>query len=76
MHLTIGSILDKIHQLYGIVDLLEVFLLGKLYKAYLLSYHPEIMEDRQFMDCIADLFNTPEIQGLEKFEQHLLINRQ
>ncbi|NLX92943.1 MAG: HD domain-containing protein [Clostridiales bacterium] len=49
--------------------------MGKLYKAYLLSYHPEIMEDRQFMDCIADLFNTPEIQGLEKFEQHLLINR-
>jgi uncharacterized protein len=27
------------------------------------------------MACIADLFNTPEIQGLKEFEQHLEINR-
>lgn len=49
--------------------------MGKLYKAYLLSFHPEILEDKQFMACIADIFYTPEVQGLKKFEQHLEINR-
>ncbi len=49
--------------------------MGKLYNAYLLSYRPEIMEDKQFMACITDILNTPEVQSLKKFEQHLEINR-
>ncbi len=49
--------------------------MGKLYKAYLLSYHPEVMEDERFAACIGDIFNTPQVQGLKKFEQHLEINR-
>lgn len=49
--------------------------MGKLYRAYLLSFRPEIMDDEQFAACISDIFNTPQVQGLSKFEQHLEINR-
>lgn len=49
--------------------------MGKLYNVYLFSYRPEILEEEQFMGCIKELFNTPEVQGLKKFEQHLAINR-
>ena len=49
--------------------------LGKLYYAYLLSYHPEKLEGTAFMACISALYNAPEVKSLQDFEQHLQINR-
>ena len=49
--------------------------MGKLHQAYLLSFHPEALNATAFMDCIADLLGTPEVQSLKDFEQHLEIHR-
>lgn len=49
--------------------------MGDLYNAYINSYHPEKMVGTEFMECIADLYYKPEVQGLKEFEQHLEINR-
>lgn len=49
--------------------------LGKLFQAYIKSYHPEILEGTAYIECISDLFFTPEVQSLKEFEQHLEINR-
>jgi uncharacterized protein len=57
------------------VSITEVSRLGKLFNAYILSYHPEDPALAQFMDCIAGLYNSQEVQGLKEFEQHLEINR-
>jgi hypothetical protein len=39
---------------------------GKLHQAYLLSFHPEALNATAFMDCIADLLGTPEVQSLKR----------
>jgi len=54
---------------------MKVLDLGKLFQAYIDSYHPEKMVNSEFMECIADLYCRPEVQGLKEFEQHLEINR-
>lgn len=47
----------------------------ELYKSYCHSYILNADEDKDFFDHIQDLYYTPEIQGLEQYEQHLEINR-
>lgn len=48
---------------------------GKLYNAYLNSYRLDVSDLGVFYDCVADLYNTDEVRGLEKYEQHLDIDR-
>ena len=50
-------------------------ILSKLFDAYILSYRPERLAETEFMNCISDLYFSPEVQGLKEFEQHLVINR-
>lgn len=49
--------------------------MGKLFQGYILSYHPEKFINSEFMGSISDLYNSPEVQSLKEFEQHLEINR-
>lgn len=49
--------------------------LGKLYRAYLDSYRIDVRGLGEFYECIADIYDTDEIQGLARYEQHLEIDR-
>ncbi len=49
--------------------------MGKLYKAYISSYKTDTPEWEEFLKIGGDIYFSDELQGLEKFEQHLKINR-
>ncbi len=49
--------------------------MGKLYNAYITSYALTNERNKAFFDCVGDLYFTPEVQSLSRFEQHLDIDR-
>ena len=44
-------------------------------KAYMRSYKINPQSEKEFFDCISDIYFTDEVQGLAVYEQHLDINR-
>lgn len=49
--------------------------MGKLYNSYISSYKMDTPQWREFLEIAGDIYYRPELQGLEKFEQHFKINR-
>lgn len=49
--------------------------LGKLYKAYISSYKTDTEEWKEYLEVAGDIYNSPQLQQLEYFEQHFKINR-
>lgn len=49
--------------------------MGKLFNAYVDSYKMESTSWQDFLDVVGDIYNSPQLQKLEQFEQHLKINR-
>ncbi len=49
--------------------------MSKLYEAYISSYRMDTPDWQNFLRVAGDLYNSPQLQSLEKFEQHFKINR-
>lgn len=49
--------------------------MGKLYKAYISSYKMDTASWRDYLDAAGDIYNSPQLKSLEKYEQHFKINR-
>lgn len=49
--------------------------MGKLYRAYVKSFSSAPLEETLFFECVSPLLDSPEVKGLEVFEQHFQINR-
>jgi len=49
--------------------------MGKLFNAYVASYKMDSAEWNDFLEAAGDIYNSPQLQKLEAFEQHLKINR-
>lgn len=49
--------------------------MSKLYKAYLSSYTMDTVDWDCYLKYAGDIYNTPQLQKLSQFEQHLKINR-
>ena len=49
--------------------------MGKLYEAYLSSYKMDAPDWQNFLRFAGDIYNSPQLQSLEQFEQHFKINR-
>ena len=49
--------------------------MGKLFDVYTRSYCLDSTDSAEFFDCINDLYNSEQVQGLQKYVQHSTINR-
>lgn len=49
--------------------------MNKLYKAYISSYKMDAPDWENYLKLAGDIYHTPQLQGLSKFEQHFKINR-
>ncbi len=49
--------------------------MGKLFNAYIESYRSDAFSNSVFYDCVGDLLDSDEIQGLSSFYQHQHITR-
>lgn len=49
--------------------------MGKLYDAYIRSYHLNRGTHADFFKAVADVYDTKEVQGLQIYPQHAGINR-
>jgi uncharacterized protein len=49
--------------------------MSELFDAYIESYTRDCERFAQFREAVADVYDTPEIQGLVRFPQHGKINR-
>lgn len=49
--------------------------MSKLYDAYLSSYRMDAPDWQNYLRVAGDLYNSPQLQSLEQFEQHFKINR-
>jgi uncharacterized protein len=49
--------------------------MGKLFNAYVESYKMDSENWQNFLEVAGDIYNSPQLQKLENFEQHLKINR-
>ncbi len=49
--------------------------MGKLFSAYVESYKMDSENWQNFLEVAGDIYNSPQLQKLENFEQHLKINR-
>lgn len=49
--------------------------MGKLFNAYIESYKMDSENWQDFLEVAGDIYNSPQLQQLENFEQHLKINR-
>ena len=48
---------------------------SKLFDAFCRSYMLDKEKDKRFFDLISEQYNTPEVQSLRQYEQHLEIDR-
>ncbi len=49
--------------------------MGRLYKLYIASYTMNTPAWERYLSAAGELFNCPQIQSLEQFEQHFVFNR-
>ncbi len=49
--------------------------MSKLYDAYIASYRMDRPSWDEYLKAAGDLYNSPQLQGLAQYEQHLKINR-
>lgn len=49
--------------------------MSKLFKHYILSYKLDADSKCEYMSLVFDLYSSQQVQSLEKYEQHLDINR-
>ncbi|MDO4398331.1 MAG: HD family phosphohydrolase [Oscillospiraceae bacterium] len=49
--------------------------MGKLYNAYISSYRMDTPQWGDFLKACGDIYNSPQLKSLEKYEQHFKINR-
>lgn len=49
--------------------------MGKLYRAYISSYRMDTPDWESYLKYAGDIYRSPQLQKLSKYEQHLKINR-
>lgn len=49
--------------------------LGRIYRAYITAQSLEILRETDYFSYVSDLFNTPQVQSLGNYEQHLEFDR-
>ena len=49
--------------------------MNKLYEAYISSYRMDTPDWQNYLRVAGDIYNSAQLQSLEKFEQHFKINR-
>lgn len=49
--------------------------MNKLYRAYLTAYNLNEQNDDGFFECVRGIWDSPEVQSLRQYEQHLEIDR-
>ena len=49
--------------------------MGKLYDAYISSYRMDNPNWQHYLAAAGDIYNSPQLQSLSRYEQHLKINR-
>lgn len=49
--------------------------MNKLYRAYLTAYHLNEQNDDGFFAAVRGIWDSPEVQSLQQYEQHLEIDR-
>ena len=49
--------------------------MNKLYRAYLTAYDLNDRNDDGFLQTVAGIYDSPEVQSLKQYEQHLEIDR-
>ncbi len=52
-----------------------VIKISRFDKAYMRSYKINPHSEKEFFDCVSDIYFTDEVQGLAVYEQHMEINR-